>query len=251
MNSNPYLSDDDDADLFDKTGDGHHVLDGSVCPRCGVVHTVSNLDDIPREILNEIASAMDTMPDEVARQAKVVVGTITSGGHDAQRGDPNPDAFRALLLRSFVDFTSDLGRTNSHGPMLRAVAEVVDEMSEGGVSRRWSVYTVENTLILHHLALKSLSVMVEALHSSDGGPPGIVQVIASIVLKVRDDIAALADRYRTMGRECGIAIDEQIISCGVYSTHLSPIAIAAMPGSINLDIEDAWKDYAQRKKRSS
>lgn len=203
---NPYIQPDDlDADITGaKSGGRRHTLDGSVCEACGVTHTVTtDSEDIPPEVYDKVSELLDDMPGDT--RASEIILTRSSR--------------KTKLLRDFIHFSRTLNRVNTHGPLLRAVAEVLDEMSHGAVERRWKVYQAQQELVLMHMILKTVNNMAEEFVADveENQEKDVAKLLDLIEKSTIERVQQSAQKYRDAADEAEIRIDPQLIETGVFS----------------------------------
>lgn len=211
-NYNPYaIPDDDVRDILDSGSDNRrHMLDGtSPCNACGgVVHNIVAPSDLPSEVLDALSNFLDGMPGDVL-SSQIIIARST------------PD--RSKVIADFMEFSKILNEVGADGPLIRAIAEVVDEMSGGKVERLWRVYQSERELLIAHTVLKAINTMKVGLEGKKGtaeqGADDEVlwKLLEQLQNSTMERIGAAVERYRFRAGETGVAIDEQLIETGTYS----------------------------------
>lgn len=194
-----------DADLFDSSTKQHkHTVDGTTCPRCNRVHTQIDFDNIPEADMELLLDLLDRVPDELV---DAMVAEITGGN----RIPPHAEFIGMFFgLRGVGGFDRD----NRPGPMLRALAEVVDEATNGAVTKRYELYELERQLITSHQLLKALNNALEASRVVNSkGPMWALEFTCEFMI---DRLSVTTHRYRKLAAEYGVDIDEQLIAAGVY-----------------------------------
>lgn len=223
-NPNPYFDEGADDDLFASSAPAtrHHLLDGhSVCPGCGLVHNIDLPGDkLPDEVLDQVSMFIDTLP-EHGRNARIVV---------AEQSSP-----AAQLITDFESFSERMEEANAHGALLRALAEVVNDQTDGAVERRWRIYRCEQSVMVAHAIAatvttiqNSLSTLVENYPRADREQ--FHRNLDSIVDMVTGRQEAAVDRYRSAAAEIDYPVDETLITEGYYAENPSALTKATMSG---------------------
>lgn len=200
------MAENPDADLFEDPGKQHkHTVDGSTCPRCNRIHTQLDFENIPEEEMELLLDILDRVPDELV---DAVVSQITGGN----RIPPHAEFISLFFgLRGVGGFDKD----NRPGPMLRALAEVVDEHTDGEVTRRYRFYEIERQIITSHQLLKTLNNALEAAKMANAkGPMWALEFTCEFMI---DRLTVTTTRYRKLAAELGVEVDEQLIAAGVYA----------------------------------
>ena len=206
---NPYaIPDDADADILGETPQRKHALDGSVCPSCGIAHELESDQDLPEEVLDKLAEFLDGVP-AGAIHSKITVARSTPGHNH--------------LMQDFINFAQELEKVAREAPLLRALAETVDELSGGQVQRLWRVYQSERELMIGHILVKSVNRMLdlrapgEAQTEPTTETKMLVELLETLQAASIERIQKAAELYRLRAGETGVPVDEQLIETGVFS----------------------------------
>ena len=210
MSSNPYFDPNADADLFGDTttSTGHkHALDGSTCSRCNRVH-VQPPEGLSPGDLDQLGQLLDSLPDNLV---DAMINTLL----DALEDDRPPVPPHAHFMATFFEGLHKTDHDNEAGPLLRAMAEVLDLMTDGQVSARRALYELERQLIVTHHTLKACNNALEEARAQDlSGPQWLLGFTCDFLV---DRLGILSARYRKVAADAGIEPDELIIEAGVYS----------------------------------
>lgn len=201
---NPYLQPEDlDADITGAKSKGRrHNLDGGVCEVCGVTHTVTtDSADIPPEVYDKVSELLDDMPGEV-RASEIILSRSSR---------------KTKMLRDFIHFSRTLNQVNTHGPLLRSIAEVLDEMTHGAVERRWKVYQAQQELVIMHMILKTVNNMAEEFIASGETEADVEKLLNLIEKSTIERLQQTAERYKTAAEAAEIPVDAQLIETGVFT----------------------------------
>lgn len=225
---NPYAIPDDDINQLlqrSASADGFgalrsHVLDNvNPCHSCGgAIHRIVLSDGIPSEVLDGISQHLDEMPEEVRLSQLQVARSM-------------PERTRTVI--EYAAFTKDLGSIASNGPLLRALAEVVNEMSGGRLEMLWQIYQSERELIIEHYVLKATNSMVEILSEKQGtiyqgvDDHILLGVLSQIQEHFLGEIKTSSERYRFKAGESHYEVDEMLISVGIFSLDRNKSGFAA------------------------
>lgn len=129
--ANPYSFDDDlDADLFEDSGTPKHVLDGTICPTCGVAH-----DSDPIGGADIAAALLDQMPDDLAESL------IQSLPQKSELIDGS------ALTKSLYGVVSNLDTYRPEASGIKAITHVLDAMTDGKVTALTTFFEVERRLV--------------------------------------------------------------------------------------------------------
>lgn len=120
------------------------------------------------------------------------------------------------VLEHFTTFMQVLETLNPHAPMLRAMFEMLNEMTNGEIERRWRVYQKEQLLHSLHYTLKGINNMSQQA-SADEAPEQIVSLINNLVQSLLDRIVKISDEYRLLAHEYSVDVDENLIMSGNYT----------------------------------
>lgn len=205
--SNPYLVAGEDDDLFD---DPHthtsHNLDGEYCPICGLVHTINSQDELPPEIKKKISEYLDTLPPGVKAEIIEVIRNDSSG-----------------YLQQFRNFYDQTLMTNSSGPLVRALIESLDAITNGDVSKRWKLYVMERDVICAFIILKACrTVFDEPLpeEATLDATTAMTTLMERILEECQNKLTHYIEVYT---RECevrGVEIDISLIEKGMHNREL-------------------------------
>lgn len=207
MPTNPYLSDDTDDDVFE-SDDGFtadHTFGNRKCRKrgCGLTHDVRLKDgvDLPPEVAAELSKLLDSIPPEIAQKA-VVVGEVVE---------------QAALRDVFLRFAHVVRRLNPTAPINLAVAQVLDDQTNGAVSKRFYVYKAEWYVVNVHLIMKILKKFIDWMSNErDPTPP---QTLLDQLEETRTYIQSRLDHYieeyRTACELYDHPIDDNVIAEGI------------------------------------
>lgn len=208
MSDNPYaIPDEEFEEVLGEKAPRKHALDGSVCPACGIAHDVHGAD-IPPEVLDKLSQVLDGIPSD-ALHSQIIVTRSTPG--------------RSRVIQDFVEFAQSVDHIGLDAPLLRAMGEVLNEMSHGKVARLWHVYETERSLITTHTILKAVNVMCDGvetkLREQDGADKDsetLLELLHLLRNSVTDRLAKAVDRYREEAGSAGVEINDHLIDTGLY-----------------------------------
>ena len=204
MSSNPYFDPDADADILGGDAGGKHAVGGEYCGRCNKVHPI--VDGLGPKELGDLSKMLDQLPDELV---DAMLSELASK-LNATKVPPH-----AEFLSAFFQAVDRSDYENQAGPILRAVAEAVDEMTGGAVASRIAMYECERQLITSFTMLKLLNNALEIARAQNAEGPLWMLAFACDFLV--DRIQVVVGRYRKLCAEAGEQPDEQVITAGVYS----------------------------------
>lgn len=225
--TNPYYDPSADADLLapsePKTSGSNHTYDGSICPTCKVIHQISMPPDIPQDVLDRLSKFLDSLPSDALAQHIIITSVNTLGNK---------------VLRDFVAFVADVDKTATGGYVMRAVCEVLDELSDGALSKKLRLYEAEDHLISTHVVLKSANRLADKMSErNDLGEhkDRILENFDTILRHTMERLAAATEAYRVEAANQDLPLDESLINNGVYT------------GPMNLYVKnfmvDPYKDH--------
>lgn len=211
--NNPYKYEQDlDDDIFttdgetasgEKRADGRrHAFDGTVCPKCQVVHAIDGLpDNLPPAVREKILDFIDALPEDVLKRADGMLAASVPA--------------HPKFAMDFMNFVSDVDSHNHEGPMMRAMAEYLDAQSDGAITRTWEVYELERRLISSHLVLKSVNTHLED-SKTEGAPEDALTILDFFVNFLLDRISMITEEYRQKAAAASIEVNETLITSGTY-----------------------------------
>jgi len=146
-----------DADIFDNEVANNsspyasrkqhkHTIDGTICPTCNVVHSVPPNSFSPQEI-EQMLSFVDNLPDELVK------ALLTSGSMRTP--------VYAEMLTGFLDYSAKIDEAYDIAPLMRAAVEVLDDLTDGKVTKRWRIYEIERRIITTHVSLKAVKSAIK------------------------------------------------------------------------------------------
>lgn len=183
---NPYKSHDDDADIL---GDAN----GS-----------------DTEVRWEIRGPNgEELPPELQEALKDYVGGM------AEAGASLPVAFKAV--RGMYEFFANFRMFQDDGPLLLAVAEVLNEMSKGRVHDIWRIHECEREIMYSTTISNFLNRILSSISPEDEYGNEIIfyfETAAEIAVFVRK---YATDNYISLCDEAGLTPDPGLIEEGIYS----------------------------------
>lgn len=228
---NPYLDMDADADLLDDrprarrrsgTSSGQrHTLSAPGAERtcwCGRPHVVEGIDDVPPEILEGLNDFIDGMPTENVIADHIVLSRSRPGTHG--------------FVHQFLEFARGIATMNQNGPLLRAVAEVLNDITDGAVEGRWKVYSLERDLIVCHTILKAVNNVKNDIDQRlrEDNPVDEDRVMGDIVDKISqitlDRLHQLQDLYEAAATDVGMRADDRMKNFGILDDNIDYGAFA-------------------------
>lgn len=135
----------------DVAPDGHlHTIDGTICPTCKLRHPniASELDETAKEAF---LTFLDRMPPQLVRDML----------EEESRNKRKP---QADMLNGFMRFTEKMDNTGTTFPVLRAIVDVIDEQTDGHLSKMWKVYDYERVLAVTHAMRRSTREAIQDAH---------------------------------------------------------------------------------------
>lgn len=223
--TNPYNFDDDiDDDLWNrshqKTGSNPTFADehiktenpmyqspkGMECPSCGETHEVpEGFEKLPRQL--------NVMLSEYFKR-------FEAGNVSSLRAGAPPAALR--LMASIVSFAGDVSRSGHGGPLLLAVSEVVDEMSDGAVQTKFRRYLAEHRLLTTNIILRVVNSFVEGLitdvNAGNVTDDGVVATAKHMRLFFQEQVKLKTTKYRELCEAQGVEVNEFLLTHGRYET---------------------------------
>lgn len=202
MSTNPYAFDDnEDVDLFEPVNEAHdsekhQLIQEAIDKLIQEVGEPMSAED--RQRFTEI---LGRFPVDVLRNVEMLVQSVNGN---------------FSLMDRFADFTQSIETLNPNAPLLRAMYEVLNEMTGGAIARRWKVYRHEQLLFATHFALKGINNMAEHAQADDA-PQVILNLFSNMVQSLLDRIFHLCEEYRQYAQAEGLVADESLIENGTYT----------------------------------
>lgn len=166
---NPYgFGDDIDDDLFNDPQahrDGTHpdfadptsesatrqLLEASQkepCPSCGRVHGIPGMESLPSQLQGLVMTFLRA---------------FSEGEHAVMGGASSPRVLATMA--GIISFSGDVNDSAVDAPLLLALADTVDELTEGKVTKKLALYSAERRLICAHMVLRSVNNFSERMHA--------------------------------------------------------------------------------------
>lgn len=216
--TNPYLDPTVDDDLFVDTQSAGppsttHTFGGQLCrkPGCGATHKFigsevpENLPDAARAELDHL---LDQLEPDVRRNALLGIQRL---------GQPTAELMEPADVAAALDtMTTELTHINGHAPLLRALGELVDELSGHQLTPRFRHYQYEQQITVTRLLQGAIATFVTR-HAQD--MPEVFSQEAIVELRERlsgigAHVDALIAEYRTHAQAHGLTVDEGLIATG-------------------------------------
>jgi len=192
----------EDDDLFDEP-DHNHTIDGTVCPTCEIRHP--NSSDETEETQEYLLNLLDNMPPALAR---TIIDKGPGGG----------DAPHAKTIVEFLRLSDTSDNQDSYSPAIRALGDVLDELTEGEYSRRLRLYSLERSLVSTHMALRSAnSAYTESVSSEDADAMG-TEPLRLLSIMTADRLESIKNAYSEFCEEIGKAPDRNLVEAGLIDT---------------------------------
>lgn len=201
--NNPYAFDDDaDADLFASAAPNGQAPEKSALVQAAIDRLIDEVGEpMSEQEREQFTQLLNQLPVEVLRNAEILVQSVN--------GTFN-------LMDRFDEFTQFIETLNPHAPMLRAMYELLNDMTNGALARRWKIYRHEQLLCATHLALKGLNNMSERA-TADNAPEVILNLFSNMVQSLLDRIFSLSEEYRVLTQLERMEPDESLIANGNYT----------------------------------
>lgn len=193
---------------------GKHRLDGQICGRCGVPHDISSIigKDWNKVGLSEqrrLQRLIDELPDALVRQLP-----------------SNIEPAHATMIESFFGWLYNIDHRNVNGPMVRAIFDVLNQMTNGLVTQLWRAFEAERRLIVNHTALKSIGKFKDDVEENESAftPENYLKITNAlnvIAVFVKRRIAADTNTYRQACANAQREPIQQIIDSGTYPEEVS------------------------------
>lgn len=204
--NNPYKNADEDADIFeeiDKVGSE----DGEGDAGKQVFRTPDGVE----------------IPPEVADQLKEYGITSPFLGNSEGSSSMPPEF---LMVGHLFGYLAQWTYTDRTAPLVTAVAEVLDEISDGKVRRLTEFYECERELLYTHSILYVINFVIKGLSPflQAGDSPYVGEI--TLYLETYGDFfnytrLQATKNYRRLGEELGHDIDEDLIDSGNKSSRTS------------------------------
>lgn len=211
MSYNPYSQDSSiDDDIFDTSHGSHrHTFGNKPCRKhgCGITHDVRLKDgvEMPPEVQEELSRLLDSVPKDIVDRAVIIAEPEDAiDSYAASKG-------------AFLKFAHIVRAMNSQAPMLVAMFEVLDSMTEGAVTRRYISYAAENSLININVIKKTLCTFREWLKTSDVDPApdeDTFRAIDDIEIYLDKRIDHYVEQYVQACIDTDMPIDQSVIDTG-------------------------------------
>lgn len=179
-----------------------HSFDGKKCTKCGKRHhfLVKSENPVPDNILNELSRLVDVLPEEIVDAA---------GASNGETGEP--------IANAFLKLAQGVRKLNAQAPAILAIAEVLDEQTQGAVTKRLHVFRAENDVVNLHLIRKLLNNFIEWLHSfkgSNGPPEDVFEAMNDVMDYVDERLQHYVDAYTEVCQKENHSIDQNVIDHG-------------------------------------
>lgn len=231
MSQNPYLHDaDNDDDVFTTSGHTHvHTFDNKPCRKlgCGVTHDVrlKNNLDLPPEVAEQLSKLLDTVPKDIVDHAVIVAGPAEEDMHEATK-------------KAFLRFAHIVKAMNANAPMTLALFDVLDEQTNGSVTRHYKVYKAEADLINMHVIKDTLDTFTSWLHGPDPDPKpneDAFRALQELDVFISERLEHYAEEYRQACINSDMPIDTSVVETGKPSSD-RPLALEIMYDNLKKEI---------------
>lgn len=208
------FEDDDLADIFSddpvdidgvsSISAGDHVIDGSLCPTCGIPHRVYGKENLTDDALHKLNHLLDDTPKELLEHATIVAK------------QPIP-VYGSLAARygKLVTTLKDQSRTNS---ALLALTEILDEITEGRATAMTNFYYSEQQVQVCHLLLQTLEMMIKEVNNHNG-PPGLEAHMSVLYDAMKIELEEISAKYTAAAQQVGVEPDGELLEKGYSSTN--------------------------------
>lgn len=201
MNDNPYLNDADDSDLFEeenpKEEKKRYVLRGP------------DGQELPPELQEKLSQYLDTYWDGMGGNA---ISTI-------------PSEF--LAMGQLFSFFSQFVSYRETGALVLAVAEVLDEITDGKVTKTHKFHEAQRSILFTHSNLKVINMLIETLTPSSGSDGSSWHwAELKLYLETYGDLVKFVqtkaqNTYLAMANELGKEVDQQFLDGGTKTSRTS------------------------------
>lgn len=188
----------------DVASDGHlHTIDGTICPTCKLRHPniASDLDETSKEAF---LSFLDQMPPQLVKEM------LEEEGRNKRK--PQAD-----MLNGFARFTEKMDNTGQTFPILRAIVDVIDEQTDGQLSKMWKVYDYERILAVTHAMKKSTQSAIEDAHEAEVEiTKGMQGLLGLIMDYIEERMEIVRQEYFEACIEAGYEPKPSVVEEGKY-----------------------------------
>lgn len=211
--SNPYGMNPDDVISGTKQS---HTLDGTPCPRCGdgTIHSVIGVDADSDDfsIKSQINHLLDQLPPELSTHLSMIARQ-------------SPSEFDPELAFSQINQSMQkMLEVDSRFAITHALAEEVDILTNGSLSRRYKVISCEHKVIMAHSVIKLFEAFVGHLQTCDRHHPSQHKAAEQQLEIARAMLEASVADYKETCNETGWQPDEGSILVGKPERELSEFA---------------------------
>lgn len=199
MGANPYLNDDDDADILSPSTS--EVAQSESGRKKLTIRGVEG-EALPEDLKNAISNYVDTENTDFG----VVVGQGL------------PVEFRSVAW--IFDYFCEYSRTKTDGPVMLAVAEVLDQMSDGRVSMLARLYEAERRIMWTQGVKRVLNVFITGDIFKGSNNPYLGEI--TMYFETYGDVInfiydTAVNEYRALSAKVGKEPDEEFIQTGILS----------------------------------
>lgn len=221
--TNPYLDPHADDDLFADPGasteaPSHiHTFGGRPCrkPGCGATHQFigsQRPEDLPEPARAELDHLLDQLDPDVRRKALLGIQRLGQPSADPMAPDDVAQALNTM--------TGELAHVNGHAPLLRAMAELVDELSGHQLGPRFRHYRFEHEITLIRLLQGAINTFATR-HADEMSKILTEDAIVELRERMSDidaRVAELIADYCAHAAAHDLELDDGIINHGVPTT---------------------------------
>lgn len=217
--TNPYLDPTADDDLFvdpesPQTPSATHTFGGQPCrkPGCGATHKfigAERPENLPDAARAELDHLLDQLEPDLRHNALLGIQRLNQPGADQVMESADVGA-------ALDTMTTELTHMNGHAPLLRAMAELVDELSGQQLTPRFRHYQFEHQIIVTKLLQGAIATFVTR-HADE--MPEVFSQDAVIELRERlsglqHQIDTLMAEYQAHANAHGLPVDEALVATG-------------------------------------
>lgn len=195
--SNPYLEGDEDADIL---GDDKNNINTGYGRKQFILRG-PNGEELPPELQSTVAKYVSVHED----------ATIV--------GESLPIEFKAVSAT--FHYVSAWPTYQEEGPLIWAMAEILDEMTDGHLTRLYNLRETERVILYTHAVKRFMNSLYQALESFGSESNFIGETLTYVegFVEICDFVHFKSvDEYRSLCKQLGREVDEEFIESGIYTT---------------------------------
>lgn len=178
----------------------------------------TSTSDLPIEIQQVLSHMQSKLPNGFK------IAGIMVGGDDGNFSDiplnlgaqQSKGTASDHLYSTYSSYMSNIDTCNMYGPAMRAMYQVLDEMSGGRVTYLTRLYEGERHILHTHRAIKSLNnILEEAKVEVDHLPESFMATAEFLMRFMQQRLEYYVARYREFAAQYQVTPDEAIIANGV------------------------------------